>query len=73
VESVKAASDVYAPLSGTVKEINTVLSSQPDLVNQSPEDKGWFVKLEVSDPSETKSLMDAAAYKKHAEASADHH
>jgi glycine cleavage system H protein len=63
VESVKAASDVYAPVSGTVTEGNAALSDTPDLVNTSPEADGWFFKLTLSDPSQLDGLMDEAAYK----------
>jgi len=63
VESVKAASDVYAPVSGTVTEANAALEEDPALINTAPEGEGWFFKLELSDPSELDGLMDAAAYK----------
>ena len=63
VESVKAASDVYAPVSGTVTEGNAALEDDPSLVNTSPEGDGWFFKLVLSDPSELDGLMDEAAYK----------
>jgi glycine cleavage system H protein len=63
VESVKAASDVYAPVSGTVTEGNAALEGDPALVNSDPEGEGWFFKLTLSDTSELDSLMDAAAYK----------
>ncbi len=63
VESVKAASDVYAPVSGTVTEGNDALEGEPALVNSDPEGEGWFFKLTLSDTSELESLMDAAAYK----------
>lgn len=63
VESVKAASDVYAPVSGTVVEGNSALVDDPALVNSAPEDDGWFFKLTLSDASELESLMDEAAYK----------
>jgi glycine cleavage system H protein len=63
VESVKAASDVYAPISGEVTEANSALEDDPALVNSSPEDAGWFFKLTIADPSEIEGLMDAAAYK----------
>jgi glycine cleavage system H protein len=63
VESVKAASDVYAPVSGTVTEGNGALEGDPALVNSDPEGEGWFFKLTLSDTSELESLMDAAAYK----------
>lgn len=63
VESVKAASDVYAPVGGTVTEGNPALAEQPDLVNSDPEGEGWFFKLTLSDPSEVGKLMDEDAYK----------
>jgi glycine cleavage system H protein len=63
VESVKAASDVYAPVSGTVIEGNAALEADPALVNTSPEDDGWFFKLTLSDPAELDGLMDEDAYK----------
>ncbi len=62
VESVKAASDVYTPVSGEIVEVNTELSSSPELVNQSPYDQGWFFKLKLSNPSELDSLMGAKEY-----------
>lgn len=62
VESVKAASDVYSPVSGTVIEGNAALTDQPDLVNSDPEGEGWFFKLTLSDTSELEGLMDEAAY-----------
>jgi glycine cleavage system H protein len=63
VESVKAASDVYAPVSGTVSEGNDALADDPALVNSDPEGEGWFFKLTLDDPSELDGLMDDAAYK----------
>jgi glycine cleavage system H protein len=63
VESVKAASDVYSPVSGTVIEANAALGDDPALVNTDPEGAGWFFKLTLSDPSELDGLMDEAAYK----------
>ena len=63
VESVKAASDVYAPLSGEVVEVNDGLEDDPSLVNSSPEEDGWFFKMTVSDKSELEGLMDDKAYK----------
>ena len=62
VESVKAASDVYAPVSGTVIEGNGALGDDPSLVNSDPEGAGWFFKLTLSDPGELEGLMDGAAY-----------
>jgi glycine cleavage system H protein len=62
VESVKAASDVYTPVSGTVTEGNAALTDDSSLVNSDAEAAGWFFKLTLSDPSELDSLMDEAAY-----------
>ena len=70
VESVKAASDVYAPLSGKVIETNAKLADDPALVNTGAESVGWFVKLEVADASEASALMGDAAYKAHCDAAA---
>ena len=63
VESVKAASEVYAPVSGTVTEANAALEGTPDLVNSAPEGEGWFFRLKLSDPAQLEGLLDAAAYK----------
>lgn len=63
VESVKAASEVYAPVSGTVSEANAALEATPDLVNTSPEGEGWFFKLTLSNPQELDGLLDEAGYK----------
>ena len=62
IEAVKAVSDLYAPVSGTIKEINAALSGTPELVNKDPYGKGWMVKLTLSNPGELKGLMNAAAY-----------
>lgn len=62
VESVKAASDVYAPVSGTVIEGNAALVETPELVNSDAEGDGWFFRLTLSDPSEVEALMDESAY-----------
>ena len=62
VESVKAASDVYAPASGTVIEGNSALTDDPSLVNSDPEGDGWFFRITLSDPSEIEELMDEDAY-----------
>lgn len=62
VESVKAASDVYAPISGEVTGVNDALGEDPALVNTSPEEDGWFFKLTIADKGELDGLMDAAAY-----------
>jgi glycine cleavage system H protein len=64
VESVKAVSDVYAPLSGEVTEVNATLAEDPEKINQDPYGDGWMVKVKLSDPSEADGLMDAAAYRK---------
>lgn len=63
VESVKAASDVYAPVSGTVIAGNDALNEDPSLVNSDPEGEGWFFRLTLEDPSQLDGLMDASAYK----------
>ena len=65
VESVKAASDVYAPVSGEVIEANAALESEPALVNSDAEEDGWFFKLRLTDASELESLMNEAAYAKY--------
>ena len=63
VESVKAAADVKAPVSGTVREVNAQLADNPQLVNESPLAEGWFFRMTVADESELKKLMDEAAYR----------
>ena len=63
VESVKAVSDVFAPLSGEIVEVNADLAESPEKVNQDPYGGGWMVKVRLSDPSEVDQLMDVAAYK----------
>ncbi len=62
VESVKAVSDVIAPLSGEIVEVNIALGDAPETVNDDPYGDGWLVRVELSDPSEAGALMDAAAY-----------
>lgn len=62
VESVKTVSDLYCPVSGKVVEINTALENSPELINQDPYGEGWILKIELADPSELDSLLDAAAY-----------
>ena len=62
VESVKAASDVYLPVSGEILEINEELEDSPELVNKDPYGEAWFVRLSIADPSELDDLMDAEAY-----------
>jgi glycine cleavage system H protein len=63
VESVKAVSDVFAPLSGEVIEVNEVLSDAPETINEDPYGQGWLVKVRLSDTAELESLLDVAAYK----------
>lgn len=64
VESIKAVSDIYSPLSGKVLEVNTALTDDPSLANQDPYIKAWMVKLEVQDPAEAQSMLSADDYKK---------
>jgi glycine cleavage system H protein len=64
VESVKAASDLYAPVGGTVVETNPALESAPETVNKAPYDGGWMLKLKLANPDEANALLDAAAYEK---------
>lgn len=65
IESVKAASDIYSPISGKIIAVNNELEDAPELVNQSPYEKGWIAEIEIVDSSETDNIMDAAAYKKY--------
>jgi glycine cleavage system H protein len=65
VESVKAVSDVIAPLSGEVLEVNTAVAEAPETVNEEPYGAGWLVRVRLSDPSEVDALMDVEAYKQH--------
>jgi len=67
VESVKAASEVYAPIGGEVTEVNEALEDAPETVNASPDGDGWFLKLKIKDASELDSLMDEAKYKAYCE------
>ena len=62
VESVKAASDVYAPLAGRITESNRALAEDPALVNRSPAEEGWFYRMEVADPAAFQGLLDEPAY-----------
>lgn len=64
VESVKAASEIKAPVSGTIVEVNEALADEPAKANQDPTGEGWFFKIKMSDPGEAETLMDEAAYKK---------
>jgi glycine cleavage system H protein len=69
VESVKAVSDVFAPLSGEITEVNSALSDAPEAINSDPYGEGWLVKAKLSDPSEAEDLMDAEAYERMLESS----
>ena len=63
VESTKSVSDIYAPITGSISEVNAELESQPELLNSDPYGAGWICRIEISDPSELDSLMDAEAYR----------
>ena len=67
VESVKAASEVYAPIAGEVVEVNAALTDSPGMVNESPDGTGWFLKLKPANPAEVEALMDEAAYQAYLE------
>lgn len=69
VESVKAVSDLFAPLSGKVIKVNSPLGDSPEYLNDDPYDEGWMVQIELSKPDELKELMDAKAYDDHVKAS----
>jgi glycine cleavage system H protein len=62
VESTKSVSDIYAPVSGTIAEVNTALADTPERINEDPYGGGWMFEIEMSDPSEVERLLDAAAY-----------
>ena len=63
VESTKSVSEIYAPLTGTVVEVNTALVDAPELVNEDPYGRGWILVIEMADPDEVATLLDAAAYR----------
>jgi glycine cleavage system H protein len=63
VESTKSVSDIYAPVTGSISEVNAELESQPELLNSDPYGAGWICRIEISDPSELDGLMDAEAYR----------
>jgi glycine cleavage system H protein len=67
VESVKAASEVYAPLDGSIAEVNTALMDNPALINSNAENDGWFVKLTLTNPAQLEGLFDKAGYEAHLE------
>ncbi|MCX7015162.1 MAG: glycine cleavage system protein GcvH [Candidatus Sumerlaeota bacterium] len=72
LDAVKAAFDLYAPMSGTVAEINTAILDDPTLVAKSPYDDGWMIKIRVSDPAQAADLLDAETYQRHIESEARH-
>ena len=65
IESVKAAGELKAPVSGTIVEVNETLAEEPEIVNSDPQGDGWFIKIKVSDPSELEDLMDEDAYQQY--------
>jgi glycine cleavage system H protein len=65
IESVKAASDIYSPVSGTVTQVNELLNDRPELVNESAEDAAWIAMLDIADEAEFEKLMDRAAYEEY--------
>jgi glycine cleavage system H protein len=65
IESVKSASDLFSPLSGEVIEVNTSLDEQPELVNDSPYDAGWMLRIRSESPAQLDTLMDSTAYRRH--------
>jgi len=71
VESTKTVSDLMAPVSGTVTEVNSQLTDHPEILNQSPFEKGWILKVRMSDPGEASSLLGAAAYQAQIDAAAE--
>lgn len=64
VESVKAVSDLFAPLTGKVVKVNSTIADSPEYVNEDPYDEGWMIQVELANPDEVKGLMDAAAYQR---------
>ncbi|KAG2204702.1 glycine cleavage system H protein [Mucor mucedo] len=72
IESVKAASDIYSPVSGEVVNVNEALSDEPSLINTSPEDEGWLAKIKMSNTAELDNLMDEKAYAAHCDAAEEH-
>ncbi len=65
VESVKAVSDIYAPVSGRIVEVNKALEDRPELINEDPYGQGWIAVIEMSDPSEVEAMLTAVEYKEH--------
>ncbi|KAJ2962987.1 hypothetical protein NQZ79_g1992 [Umbelopsis isabellina] len=72
VESVKAASDIFSPVSGDIIEANEALDSEPGLINSSPEENGWLAKVQMNESSELEGLLNEEQYKTHCESSEDH-
>jgi glycine cleavage system H protein len=70
VESTKAVSDVFSPVTGTIAEVNGSLADAPETINQDPYEKGWLVKIDLANPKELEGLMDAAKYQEHVKSSA---
>ena len=64
VESVKAVSDIFSPVAGTVVAINEALNDEPEAINQDPYEKGWIIKIKLTDPASIETMLDAAAYEK---------
>ena len=73
VESVKAVSDCYAPVSGKIVEVNDKVTDTPEILNKDPHGEGWICAIEISDPADLQKLMDVAAYEKHAAQGGGHH
>ncbi len=73
VESVKAASDIFAPVSGEIIEINQALEEHPEYINQSPYGDGWIIKLKVSEPSDINALMDSQKYQEFVKLEEENH
>ena len=71
VESVKAVSEIYSPVSGTIEATNEELSSKPELINQDPYDKGWMVRVRMSEPAQVETLMDESSYQAYLKQGAD--
>lgn len=65
VESVKAVSEIFAPMSGKVVDVNKALTDKPELVNKDPYGEGWMIVVEAAEPAQANALMDAPAYRKH--------
>jgi len=73
IESVKAVSDVFSPISGEIIEVNEELADHPEYINQSPYDKGWIVKIKISNPEEADELMDSTKYEEFVKKESEEH